>query len=44
MPGAGGSEPNRNMTIMPSANSSFLRRSGVRNAWTNTLSTARSAG
>src|SRR4029077_4888970 len=39
MPGAGRFEPNRNKTIMAPVNSSFLRRSGVRNARTNTLST-----
>jgi hypothetical protein len=44
MPGAGRFEPNRNNTITPPLNSSFLRRSGVRNAWTNTLSTAAAPG
>ena len=29
MPGAGSDEPNRNKAMMPSVNSSFLRRSGV---------------
>ena len=32
MPGTGSVEPNRNTTMMPRVNSSFLRRSGVWNA------------
>ena len=32
MPGAGTAEPNRNTTMRPRVNSSFLRRSGVLNA------------
>src|SRR6185437_10412924 len=38
MPGAGSDEPNRNKAIMPSEKSSFLRRSGVRNARMNAVS------
>src|SRR5215472_14065415 len=38
MPGAGSDEPNRNKTMMPSVKSSFLRRSGVRNARMNAVS------
>src|ERR1700733_545538 len=38
MPGAGSDEPNRNKAIMPSVKSSFLRRSGVRNALMNAVS------
>src|SRR5580700_9472424 len=38
MPGAGSEEPNRNKAIMPSEKSSFLRRSGVRNARMNAVS------
>ncbi len=44
MPGAGRFAPNRNKAIMAPVNSSFLRRSGVRNARTNTLSTAVALG
>src|ERR1700761_7501620 len=38
MPGAGSDEPNRNRAMMPSVKSSFLRRSGVRNARMNAVS------
>ena len=38
MPGAGKHEPNRNKAMMPSVKSSFLRRSGVRNARMNAVS------
>src|SRR6201995_2045065 len=38
MPGAGSDEPNRNKAMMPSVKSSFLRRSGVRNARMNAVS------
>src|SRR6202012_1861170 len=38
MPGAGSDEPNLNRAMMPSVNSSFLRRSGVRNARMNAVS------
>src|SRR6516225_6111640 len=38
IPGAGSVEPNLNRVIMPSVNSSFLRRSGVRNARMNAVS------
>ena len=38
MPGAGSDEPNLNRAIMPSVKSSFLRRSGVRNARMNAVS------
>src|ERR1700691_4332533 len=38
MPGAGSDEPNRNRATMPSVKSSFLRRSGVRNARMNAVS------
>src|SRR5262249_49087860 len=37
-PGAGSDEPNRNRVMMPSVKSSFLRRSGVRNARMNAVS------
>src|SRR5882724_3568610 len=40
MPGAGSDAPNRYTTMMPSVNRSFLRRSGVRNAWANIASLA----
>ena len=40
MPGAGSFEPNRNKTMMAPVNSSFLRRSGVRNARANIASLA----
>src|SRR6266849_956928 len=38
IPGAGSDEPNRNKATMPSVKSSFLRRSGVRNARMNAVS------
>src|SRR5215469_2855000 len=38
IPGAGSDEPNRNSATMPSVKSSFLRRSGVRNARMNAVS------
>src|ERR1700749_2886021 len=38
MPGAGSDEPNLNRAMMPSVKSSFLRRSGVRNARMNAVS------
>src|ERR1700734_2579530 len=38
LPGAGRDEPNRNKAMMPSVKSSFLRRSGVRNARMNAVS------
>src|SRR6516165_8498229 len=38
MPGAGSDDPNLNTVMMPSVNSSFLRRSGVRNARMNAVS------
>jgi len=40
MPGAGSADPNRNTTMMPEVNSSFLRRSGVLNAWANLVAVA----
>ena len=40
MPGAGNADPNRNTTMMPEVNSSFLRRSGVLNAWANLVAVA----
>ena len=41
MPGAGSAEPSRNTAMMKSVNSSFLRRSGVRNARMNAVSMRR---
>src|SRR6516162_11068585 len=38
IPGAGSVEPNLNRVMMPSVKSSFLRRSGVRNARMNAVS------
>src|SRR5258708_31441631 len=38
MPGVGSDEPNLNSATMPSVKSSFLRRSGVRNARMNAVS------
>src|ERR1700744_6574313 len=38
MPGEGSDDPNRNRAMMPSVKSSFLRRSGVRNARMNAVS------
>ena len=40
MPGAGSAEPNRNTTMMPKVKISFLRRSGVLNAWANLITVA----
>src|SRR6478752_1415829 len=44
MPGVGTCDPSRNSTMMPSVKSSFLRRSGVRNARTKAASTGSSWG
>ncbi len=44
MPGAGRFAPDRNKAIMAPVNNSFLRRSGVWNARTNTLSTDMALG
>src|ERR1022692_107895 len=41
MPGVGRDAPSRNMAMMKSVNSSFLRRSGVRNALMNPVSMRR---
>ena len=41
IPGVGTVAPSRNMAMMKSVNSSFLRRSGVRNARTNAVSMLR---
>ena len=40
MPGAGSAEPNRNTTMTPAVKTSFLRRSGVLNAWANLITVA----
>src|SRR4051812_43257145 len=40
MPGAGSAEPNRNTTMMQEVKTSFLRRSGVLNAWANLITVA----
>ena len=38
IPGVGRAKPSRNTAMMNSVNSSFRRRSGVRNAWVNAVS------
>src|SRR6478609_545740 len=40
MPGAGSAEPNRKTTMMQEVKTSFLRRSGVLNAWANLITVA----